>query len=29
MEVNGFLYPGFESGGNFFHGVNHGSDLDV
>ena len=29
VEVNGLFHPGFENGGNFFHGVDHGSDLDV
>ena len=29
VEVDGFFHPSFESGGNFLHGVDHGSDLDV
>ena len=29
MEVDGLFHPSFESGGNFFHGADHGSDLEV
>ena len=29
MEVNGFVHPSFEHVGDFFHGVDYGSDLDI
>ena len=29
VEVNGFFHPGFESGQNLFHRVDHGGNLDV
>ena len=29
VEVDGFFHPSLEGGGNFLHGVDHGSDLDV
>ena len=29
VEVNGLFHPGLESGGNFLHAVDHGSELDV
>ena len=29
MEVNGFVHPGLEGGGNFLHRVDHGGYLDV
>ena len=29
VEVNGLFHPSLESGGNFLHGVDHGSDLGV
>ena len=29
VEVDGFFHPSLESGGNFFHGVDHGGELDV
>ena len=29
VEVDGLFHPSLESGGNFLHGVDHGSDLDI
>ena len=29
VEVDGLFHPSFESGGNFFHGVDHGGKLDI
>ena len=29
MEVNGFVHPSFECVRDFFHGVDHGGDLDI
>ena len=29
VEVNGFFHPGLEGGGNFLHGVDHGSNLGI
>ena len=29
VEVNGFVYPGFKSVRDLFHGVDHGGNLDV
>ena len=29
VEVNGFFHPSLEGGGNFLHGVDHGSKLNV
>ena len=29
MEVDGFAHPGFKSVRDFFHGVDHGGNLDV
>ena len=29
MEINSFLHPSFEGGGNFLHGVDHDGDLGI
>lgn len=29
VEVDGFVNPFLENAGNFFHGINHGGELDV
>ena len=29
MEIDGFAHPGFKSVRDFFHGVDHGGNLDV
>ena len=29
VEVDGLFHPSLESGGNFLHGIDHGSELDI
>ena len=29
VKVNGLFHPSLEGSGNFFHGVDHGSNLEI